>query len=68
MTDTDDKVLEHLRLISGQMARLELRQSEIAGRLASLERLAVDNDRVLGQIRDRLIGSGSDMASGETDG
>lgn len=47
MTDVQDKILEHLRLLSSQYSRLELKQAEIATRLSSLERIATNNEAAL---------------------
>ena len=54
MSDSNDKLLEQLQGISSQLAKLELRQSEIGTRLAALERFAVDRDRKIDNILDKL--------------
>ena len=63
MTETENKITEQLRLISSQLARIELRQAEVAGRVSALERYTVNTERLLGELNDGNVKIAADIAA-----
>jgi F0F1-type ATP synthase gamma subunit len=47
----EDRIVEQLRLLSSHLARLELRQAEIAGRMSAMERYTVNTERQLDELK-----------------